>query len=57
MSCDIAAMMNIRFVDIYLWMIQRGISRQKETRFANPRNTPTSTTLLRRNVKKKTTEK
>jgi hypothetical protein len=38
-------------------MIQRGISRQNETKFAKPRNIPTRVRLLRRNVKKNTTEK
>lgn len=57
MSWEMAPIINIFFVDIYLCIIQRGISRKNAIRFAKARNNHTRATFRRRNVKKNIIEK
>lgn len=56
-SCDIAAMINIRRVGTYRWIIPSGISIPNAIRFANPRKNPTKAIFCSKKVKKKITEK
>ena len=56
-SCEMAAMMNIRRVETYRWIIQSGISIPNAIRLANPKNIPTKAILSSKNPKKNTTEK
>lgn len=56
-SCEMAAMMNIRRVETYRWIIQSGISIPNAIRLANPKNIHTRAILSSKNPKKNTTEK